>query len=161
MSTPIRTLASLESDDAALAEYAAAFKAAKLQLRAIWADLELGEESVKSEFDRIACKANDVWGEAVTSAQQDQRELVLSIDEATRETRSIQEELGQGPTDKEDKDEGYSSALTTNARYEKAKRILDIWKARKTERLELLRNVNAELVRLLDLLGIQCASSQA
>lgn len=84
-----------EQDEAALSEYAAACKTAKEQLRVVWADLELGEDAVRVELDRIVSRAHEVWSEAVTVAKEKQREYGLQIEAAVRESRSIQEELGQ------------------------------------------------------------------
>jgi hypothetical protein len=84
-----------DHDEAALSEYAAACKTAKEQLRMVWADLELGEDAIRAELDRIVSRAHEVWSDAVTGAKERQREFGLLTEAALRESRSIQEELGQ------------------------------------------------------------------
>jgi len=151
-----------EAEEAALAEYAAVCRAAKTQLRAVWADLELGEGAVKAELERIVARAHEVWSEAVNQAKQRQNDLGLQIDEAWRESRSIQEELGQAPNAADGisshpldlvDDTPAGSMLTTNARYQRAARELEFWRGRKAERVEAMKGLRAEILRMHELLG--------
>lgn len=50
-------------------------------------------------------------------------------------------------------EEAPTSALTTHARLERAKRELEFWRCRKAERLELMNKLQAEATRLRGLLG--------
>jgi len=145
-----------EQDEAALSEYAAACKTAKEQLRVVWADLELGEDAVRVELDRIVSRAHEVWSEAVTVAKEKQREYGLQIEAAVRESRSIQEELGQSHRRASGiggmGEEG-SAMMTTHARLERAKRELDHWRTRKADRIQLLERLQADITRMQGLLG--------
>lgn len=92
MATPA---ALLPEEEAALSEYAAVCRSAKAELRDVWLDLELGEEAVRTEMQQIMFRAHMVWNEAVAQAKERQRQLGVQVEEAGREARSIQEELGQ------------------------------------------------------------------
>lgn len=152
-----------DHDEAALSEYAAACKTAKEQLRMVWADLELGEDAIRAELDRIVSRAHEVWSDAVTGAKERQREFGLLTEAALRESRSIQEELGQNRRQSAvgaGGEEG-NMMMSSHARLERATREVEYWRSRKAERIKLMDKVQAEMNRLQGLLGQQPNSSLA